>query len=333
MRIDHHPVKTIENKAKVVATFFCWQKKEISKDLFHRYWRDIHAVWAARTPGFYQYRQLHLDRVDPNLLSDLEGIITDLPKEDQPNGMAHIAYSSSFIANLLRKPFALKQADEDNAIFVSKNTYQQSILPLSRTIIDKINNPDTNGTLQQPRYVLAFIKNTGIKEEDFRNFLNNKLCEAWKKRNEVQRLRLELMNPHKNEPNSPKGVNQTWDENKQYQAWIELELTEETLLLSMFTNLPDLNHYISAVHAYPIREIYTIVFAGKPTLVGLRGYQAVQTIEEAKADFQKSKDVLKFTYDRAINGGSLISPSFYVILVSILIIGILESVGDLLIGL
>jgi len=321
--MDNNHVKKIENKAKVVVAFFCWQKKDISKDLFTRYWRDVHAIWAARTPGFYQYRQLHLDNVNPKLLSDLKGIETELPKEDQPSGMAHIAYSSSFIANLLRKPFALKQADEDNSIFVSKNTYQQSILPLSRTIIDTINNPNTNGTLQNPRYVLAFKKNKDINEGDFRNFLNSTLCESWGKRSEVQRLRLDLLNPHNNEPISPLGVEQTLDNDKQYQAWIELGLTKGTSLNDMFSNILDLNKYISAIHAYPIREVYTIVFGGKPTLVGLRGYQAAKTIEEAGADFQKTKDVLKFTYGNAINGGRLIPPNAYIILVSLVIIGIL----------
>lgn len=320
MSANNNIVAKTENKAKVFATFFCWQKKDMSKELFSKYWRDVHAIWAARSPGFYQYRQLHLNKIDPSLLANLKGIETDLPKEDQPDGMAHIAYSSKFIANLLRKPFALKQADEDNAIFVSRNSYQRSILPQSRTIIDKINNPDTNGYLKQPRYVLAFKKNTSVSVEDFRKYLNESLCGAWSKRGEVQRLRLDLMEPHVNEPDTPKGVGLTWDENKQYQAWIELELTEGSPLSSMFENDADFKKHISAVHAYPIREIYTIVFGGKPTLVGLRGYEAVQTIEAANADFQKSKEVLKFTYGSAVNGGSLVSQSFYVGLISAIII-------------
>ncbi|NRB48025.1 MAG: hypothetical protein HRU41_10165 [Saprospiraceae bacterium] len=323
MVADANFVKNTENKAKAVATFFCWQKTDLSKNLFTRYWRDVHAIWAARTPGFYQYRQLHLDKVDPALLSDLEGIETNLPQEDQPDGMAHISYSSSFIANLLRKPFALKQADEDNAIFVSKNTYQRSVLPFSQTFVDRTNHPDINGSLQKLRFVLAFKRNAEVSTEEFRSYLNHNLCDAWGKRQEVQRLRLEVLQPHENLPNSPKGVVQTWDRGKQYQAWIELGLSEGSSLRSMFTSLPDLQKHISAVHAYPVREMYTIVFDGKPTLVGLRGYQAAQTIAEAGADFQKSKEVLKFTYGAAINGGRLIPQSIYVALVSVVIIGIL----------
>ncbi len=312
-------VKT-ENKARVVATFFAWWRTDIPKALAYKYWRDVHAVWAARTPGFYQYRQLHLDNVDPTLLSDLDGIETDLPKEDQPNGMAHIAYASTFMANLLRKPFALKQADEDDAYFVSRNTYQRSFLPLSRTIVDKINNPETNGFLKQPRYVLAFKKNIGVSEEDFRNYLANDLCASWRKKDEVQRLRLEVLAPHIDTPISAKGVHHDWDKNKQYQAWIELGVTEGANLSSFFDHSADFNETISAMHAYPIREIYTIVYGGKPTLVGLRGYPAVEIIEEIGAEFQMSKQVLQFTYGSAINGGKLLGQGVYVGLISALII-------------
>ncbi|XRQ11888.1 hypothetical protein ACN3XK_13665, partial [Actinomadura welshii] len=48
---------------------------------------------------------------------------------------------------------------------------------------------------------------------------------------------------------------------------------------------------VRAVHTYPVREIYTIISAGRPTEVGLRGYPAVQTIIAAGADDQRGDDV------------------------------------------
>ncbi len=323
MHANNSSVAKTENKAKVVATFFCWQRNDISKDLFTRYWRDVHAIWAARTPGFYQYRQLHLDPVDPTLLSDLAGIETDLPKADQPDGMAHIFYSSTFMANLLRKPFALKQATEDEAYFVSCNTYQRSALPLSRTYLDKVSHPDSNGSAPYPRYVLAFKKGKAVTEKAFWDYLTQQWIEPWRKRDDVQRLRLELLESYVAPPATPNGTDHHWDEDKQYHAWIELWLTADADLYSFFHNSDAFKQHISAVHAYPIREIYTIVFGGRPTLVGLRGYQAAQTIEEAGAAFQKSKAVLKFTYGPTVHGGRLISPSVYVGLISAVIIGIL----------
>lgn len=315
-------VKT-ENKAKVATTFFAWWRTDIPKDLSYKYWRDIHGVWAARTPGFYQYRQLHLDNVEASLLADLAGIETDLPTQDQPNGIAHIFYSSAFHVKLLRLPFAVKQAEMDEAYFVSRNAFQKSVLPLSRTYVDKINNPDTNGPLKQPRYILAFKKNKGVSKEDFSHFIVKNLAEPWSKQEQVQRLRLEIMEPYTEIPSSPNGTDHSWDKDKQYQAWIELVLSENENFSRLFDQVADLQKYVSAIHAYPVREIYTLVYNGKPTLVGLRGYPAAEIIQEVGAEFQASKQVLKFTYGSAVNGGKLLSQSFYVGLISAAIIGTL----------
>ena len=95
---NKHTVAQTENRAKVVTTFFAWWRSDIPKELSYKYWRDIHGVWAARTPGFYQYRQLHLDNVD-NTLANLSGIETDLPKVDQPDGMLIFFIPVLFILN------------------------------------------------------------------------------------------------------------------------------------------------------------------------------------------------------------------------------------------
>jgi len=321
--MTENSVVATENQAKVVATFFAWWRSDIPIDLSYKYWRDVHGVWAARTPGMYQYRQLRLDPVDPTMLSTLNDIELDLPTEDQPNGIAHIAYSSAFMANLLRQPFALKQANEDDGYFVSRNTYQRAVLPLSRTYVDKTDDPHRNGFVERPRYVLAFIKNKDVSDEDFSDYLVNMLCKPWSQQHDVQRLRLERLEPHVNAPTSPQGVSHTWTENKQYQAWIELELSEGISLSSLFDNSTNHSKHVSAIHAYPVKEVYTIVYGGKPTLVGLRGYPAVQIIEAVGADFQKSQPVLKFTYGAVINGASFFSQSFYILLISAVIIGIL----------
>ena len=49
-------------------------------------------------------------------------------------------------------------------------------------------------------------------------------------------------------------------------------------------------------HIPPIVARYTMVYDGKPTVVGLRGYQAVQTIEQAGAENQKSPELLAAIY-------------------------------------
>lgn len=153
-----------ENQASAVSTFFAWWRSDVSEELAYRYWRDVHGVWAARTPGFRQYRQFHLDPAEPSLLHGLEGIETDLPLEDQPNGIAHIAYSSRLYARLLRLPFALKEAEQDDVIYVGRNTFHRSSLPYSRTFVDRLNEPTPHGPLHVPDSCLHSKKGRGSRK-------------------------------------------------------------------------------------------------------------------------------------------------------------------------
>jgi hypothetical protein len=45
-----------------------------------------------------------------------------------------------------------------------------------------------------------------------------------------------------------------------------------------------------------------LVYNGKPTDVGLRGFSAVQTIEQAGADNQKATDLLEALYGEVVHG-------------------------------
>jgi hypothetical protein len=64
----------------------------------------------------------------------------------------------------------------------------------------------------------------------------------------------------------------------------------------------ELAKHVGAVHTYPVREVYTIISAGRPTEVGLRGYPAVQTIIATGADYQRSEGILNLLYGDAVRG-------------------------------
>lgn len=297
-----------ENQASAISTFFAWWRSDVSEELAYRYWRDVHGVWAARTPGFRQYRQFHLDPAEPSLLRGLEGIETDLPREDQPNGIAHIAYSSRLYARLLRLPFALKQAEQDDVIYVGRNTFHRSSLPYSRTFVDRLNEPTPHGPPPCPRFLLAFKKRKGLAQADFRTYLAEELATSWATSNDVLRLRVDIFAPYVETPSSPGAVSHIWDPDKRYDATIDVAVSVATDAAAFFASSNISADKVTAVHAYPVREIYTLVYDGKPTLVGLRGYAAMQAIEEANAEFQKSSQVLKFTYGPVVDGARLWRP-------------------------
>ena len=64
------------------------RKPTISRDLFSRYWRDVHGVMAARIPGFDSYIQHHVTPADA-ASEPFEGIaVVGFASEDDRMGLA-----------------------------------------------------------------------------------------------------------------------------------------------------------------------------------------------------------------------------------------------------
>jgi hypothetical protein len=64
------------------------RKPDISRDLFSRYWRDVHGVMAARIPGFATYTQYHVTPLSA-AAQPFEGIaIVTFANEDDRQGLA-----------------------------------------------------------------------------------------------------------------------------------------------------------------------------------------------------------------------------------------------------
>ncbi|TDD17006.1 hypothetical protein E1294_29255 [Nonomuraea diastatica] len=95
-----------------------------------------------------------------------------------------------------------------------------------------------------------------------------------------------------------------WPNDETYLGWIELAVRNEGVIGDLLAGAAtgELVRQVRAVHTYPVREVYTIISAGRPTEVGLRGYPAVQTIIAAGADDQRGEAVLGILFGDAVRG-------------------------------
>jgi hypothetical protein len=85
---------------------------------------------------------------------------------------------------------------------------------------------------------------------------------------------------------------------QQYQAWFDLVVENDAVAGGLLSGADGVDYprSIAAIHAYPVRVVYTSVYAGRPTLVGLRGYAAHEAIEALGAANQKDPDLLEWMY-------------------------------------
>lgn len=70
----------------------------------------------------------------------------------------------------------------------------------------------------------------------------------------------------------------------------------------------DLANQVRAIHAYPICEVYTLISAGRPTEVGLRGYPQCKRSPPQGANDQRSEAVLHLLFGDAVRGLDQLRP-------------------------
>lgn len=245
--------------------------------LFSKYWRDVHGMLATRIPGFRSYVQYHLDAGHPlpgfeapSFGSQLHGIaVVDFDSEDKRSGLA-----DSEVAGLIRE-------DEIN-LFQSSLLYN---LP---------SGADTQwlappGELTQTRQYFLLLRGD-VKQSA------EALRQALLRHPDIQGLRsFALRSGDAGHWQTPGVDNQLSEEN---QFDLLLQITGNSRLSA--TALEGVVEYLSPASGptrlYPVRSAYVMVAHGRPTHLGLRGLDVLQTIQTAGADNQLDTRLLHSLY-------------------------------------
>lgn len=303
---------TLENAAELALTAFCWWRADLPQDVCETYWRDVHGIMFARVPGLWQYRQLRLAPNRPSLwpavqpVQGVQGISFDAPDVAQPQGMPHgLFLSEADLTAFAGNPMTQETIPNDTRNFIGRIGALLSPRSRGRTFVDRINEPTMQGPPPAPTFVLCFVPRTkAAPAEAFHRYLTEQVAHAWSTHPDVLRLRVEPLPPYEQAAMSSPGVPLQWPSDQTYLGWIELAVRDESTIGDLLTSIAvdELTNHVRAIHTYPVREIYTIISAGRPTEVGLRGYPAVRTILAAGADYQRSEAILTLLFGDAVHG-------------------------------
>jgi hypothetical protein len=296
----------LENAAELALTAFCWWRADIPQEVCEAYWRDVHGIMFARVPGLWQYRQLRLAANRPDLWPAVQGVSFDAPDVAQPQGMPHgLFLSEADLVAFGSNPIARETIPNDAHNFIGRIGAQLSPPSSGRTLVDRINDPAMQGRPPVPTFALCFVPRAGAASaEAFHRYLTEHVARPWSGHPGVMRLRVEPLPPYDQSAMASPGVPHQWPNDETYLGWIELAVRNEGVVGDLLagTAADELAKQVGAVHTYPVREVYTIISAGRPTEVGLRGYLAVQTIIAAGADYQRSEAVLNLLFGDAVRG-------------------------------
>ena len=296
-------LKEIENRAGLARITCGWKKPELPRDVVRRYWRDVHSPAIARRVGVYDYRHYQFDPVRGDLLAPASGIDFHSVADEQLMWLSDVrylddaglaAFDGSPPADV--KPYLLGDID----LIVDKSTTYRAVGENGYTYLDDSGIATPQGPPSAPWFCLFFRKRGS--EVPFRAQLKD-MAQRWASRPGVKRLRLSLFDAPDMEAERKAGYPvKTHPEALQYQAWIDLVLDNA----SFAADLPmgeGAAAEIKTIHAYPVTAVYTSVYQGAPTLVGLRGYGAHHAIEALQADHQKQPTLLQWMYGPVAGGG------------------------------
>ncbi|MDP3314891.1 MAG: ethyl tert-butyl ether degradation protein EthD [Devosia sp.] len=303
--VDRANTASLENAAELALTAFCWWRADIPHDVCEAYWRDVHGIMFARAPGLWQCRQLRLATNRPDLWRSVQNISFHAAELAQPQGIGHALFlSDDDLAAFGSNPLPKDAIPADARNFIGRIGALLSARCSGRTLVDRLNESAIQGPPPAPTFAIGIVPRARAAPETFHRYLTEQVARPWSSHPDVLRLRVEPLPSYDRAAMATPGVPHQWPSDETYLGWIELAVRHEGVVADLLAGsaADDLAEHVGAIHTYPVREIYTIMSAGRPTEVGLRGYPAVQTIIATGADNQRSDALLTLLFGDAVRG-------------------------------
>ena len=294
-----------ENRSWLGRVTCGWKKPELPLEDVLRYWRDVHSPAIARRPGIWEYRHFQFDAVRGDLFAARSGVAFDCPTDEQLMWTSDVRYADQAGLDAFGAdpdPETRSHLLGDIDLIVDQSTTYRVIEQLGHTFADRSGTAQPQGVPKTPTFGLFFRARSD--EATFQAFLTE-LSTEWAGDPGVVRLRLSLFEAPNMEAERASGYPiKTHPPERQYQAWIDLSVEREADL-SRLVNTNDLAPYVSALHAYPVRAVYTSNQGGRPTFVGLRGYPAYSALKAIGGYNQAHPLMLRWMYGDKAEGVEL----------------------------
>ena len=152
------------------------------------YWKGPHSKIISATPGFEEYRQIHLAENNPGLWPAIGGVETVIPSERRIDGVAEVTFASALSPLRGRKQTRLAYKDEVN---VFRRTLLYAGPPRSARWYDVARPEEKVG-----RASLIYLrKREGIRTRAFRRSLTGELVPALAGTGALRELRTQVFMP------------------------------------------------------------------------------------------------------------------------------------------
>ncbi|HJV86895.1 MAG TPA: EthD domain-containing protein [Noviherbaspirillum sp.] len=290
--------------ATAVSTIALLIRKDgISPSLFSRYWRDVHGVLAARIPGFESYLQFHLDEPMGDVETDLKNTGVPISQSVRFDGVAEVLFNKEQDRAGLATSAVAALIQEDE-----RNVFQTSLLynlapGASRTHVDRLGQ-DGKSAAERPDTASVFLligRRAGHAGEETASAIEQILLPMLSDHAAILKLRSHVLISGDPLWWSPAGVQHTHTPDATFDVVVQIVCPDQRRLKACLTEVfsavgASLFQRIGNIQVCPVRAAYRMVDGGRPTQLGLRGLDVMQTIDALDANNQRQDAVLNCIY-------------------------------------
>ena len=230
------------------SSILLWMRDDQPRQTGMNYWAGPHSTIITATPGFDEYRQIHLAEVNPGLWPTTPDLETAIPADRKVDGVAEVTFRSAFSPLFGRRQTQLAYKDEIN---VFRRTLLYAGPPRS-TLWYPVARPGEKAGA----HALVFLRRRdGIRTSAFRKRVNQ-LAQALAATGTLRELRTQVFLPwSKALWNSPNVAHDN-PADQRFHAAIMLGFADAATRETFFDSPAlkdlsvDLTSHLSAIHAY-----------------------------------------------------------------------------------
>jgi hypothetical protein len=249
-------------KKPLASSILLWMRTDQPREEGMDYWKGPHSKIISATPGFDEYRQLHLAATNPGLWPAIHGVETAIPADRRIDGVAEVTFASTLSPLRGRKQTRLAYKDEVN---VFRRTLLYAGPPRSARWYDIARPAAKTGA----RALVYLRRREGVGTRPFRKHIADELVPALANTGVMKELRTQVFMPW---------IEKLWDTpnvahdnptDQRFHASLILGFADASARAAFFdsdeikTMSDRLSVFASAVHAYEVSEALTYVREGK----------------------------------------------------------------------
>ena len=247
-------------KKPFASSILLWMRTDQPRQTGMDYWKGPHSKIISATPGFDEYRQIHLAETNPGLWPATPGVETAIPADRRIDGVAEVTFASVLSPLLGRKQTRLAYQDEIN---VFRRTLLYAGPPNSTRWYD-VGPGEKTGA----RALIYIRRREGVGTRPFRKFVTDELVPALANTGVMTELRTQVFMPWNEKLWDTPNVAHDNPTDQHFHASLILGFEDAAARAAFFageeiTTLSDeLSGFASAVHAYDVSAALTYVKDG-----------------------------------------------------------------------